>query len=243
MVIVGIILLIVGVSLFFVQQHQKQKVFSIKSARSVTAAELTETAGLVAEEIGGGSWRDYVKLWGEVVADAPLRSEHKQEACVYYTSKIERDYETFEITRDADGNTKSSRVRKTETVSNNRQSIPFWLRDRSGMVRIEPDGADIETIEIMNEFRHEKRGDTLGYRYRESILPVGRNVLVVGAVSDLTGEVTVLKPTQPQHKYIISFKDEESLAASVSRNAQATFYGMVSCLGVGGLLIVIDLLT
>jgi hypothetical protein len=71
MAIVGIILLIISGILFWVQRNQKQKIFSIKSARKVTAAELNETASGVAAEIGGGSWRDYVKVWGKIQVDEP----------------------------------------------------------------------------------------------------------------------------------------------------------------------------
>ncbi|MEO1299894.1 MAG: GIDE domain-containing protein, partial [Cyanobacteria bacterium J06636_16] len=183
MVIFGVILLSVGAILFFVQRSQNQKLFSLKSARSMTAAELVGTAGAVANEIGGGSWRDYVKLWGEVVADTPLYSEHKQEPCVHYIAKVMREFEETETTRTEDGKPQTKRQRKSATVTDQCQSIPFWLRDRTGTVKVDPDGADIETISVLDEFRPERSGNTLGYRYQESVLPVGRSILVVGAVS------------------------------------------------------------
>jgi hypothetical protein len=67
-----------------------------------------------------------------------------------------------------------------------------------------------------------------------SVLSVGREVLVVGAVSDLTGEVIVGKPVQSQHKYIISLKNEETLASVTDQAAKNLFVGMVVC-GVLGL--------
>ncbi|MEM9005266.1 MAG: E3 ubiquitin ligase family protein [Cyanobacteria bacterium P01_F01_bin.86] len=242
MAIFGIILLIVGGVLFFVQRNQKQKLLSLKAARSVTVAELTDTAGAVADEIGGGSWRDYVKLWGEIVADSPLYSEHKQEACVHYVTKVVREFEEIATTRTEEG-TKTERQRKSETVTDHRQSIPFGLRDRTGTVKVDPDSANIETISILDEFRPERSGKTLGYRYQESVLPVGRSVLVVGAASDLTGEVIIGKPVKSIHKYLISLKDEEHLAAITNRNAQAIFYGMFGCLGLGLLLLIVSILS
>ena len=243
MVIFGIILLIVGVILFFVQRSQKQKLFSLKSARSMTAAELASTAGAVADEIGGGSWRDYIKVWGEVVTDTPLYSEHKQEPCVYYVAKVIREFEETETTRTDDGKTQTKRQRKSETVSNQRQSRPFWLRDRTGTVKVDPDGANIETISVLDEFRPQRSGNTLGYRYQESVLPMGRSVLVVGAVSDLTGDVIIGKPAKSDNKYIISLKDEEQLATTTTRNANITFYGMTGCLAGGVLLLLVGLLS
>ncbi len=243
MAVLGVILLIVGAILFFIQRNQKQKVFSIKSARLMTAVELAETAGAVAEEIGGGSWRDYVKLWGEVTTPQPLRSEHKQEACVHFVSKVLREYEETVTTKDEDGKVKTERRRTSEIVSQNRQSLPFWLRDRTGTVKVDLEGAEIETIQILDEFRPERSGNTLGYRYQESILPIGRNVLVVGAVSDLTGEVMIGKPVQSAHKYLISLKDEETLAANTARNAKTSFFVMVGCLAIGFILLVLGILS
>ncbi len=259
MAILGIILLIIGAVLFFVQRNQKQKIFSIKSARPVKTTELTETASAVADEIGGGSWRDYIKLWGEIQADAPLTSSLKQQPCVHYVSKVTREYEETVTERNSDGELERKQTRKSEVISNNRQSIPFRLKDDAGTIEVNPDGADIETIQVLNEFRQEQptagqisfgpvtfnvgrgAGKTLGYRYTESLLPVGRNILVVGAASDLTGTVIVEKPTKGDKKYVISFKNEEALAATVTRNAQISFYAMAGCLGVGGILFLVGL--
>jgi hypothetical protein len=261
MEILGIILLIVGAVLFFVQRDQKQKVFSIKSARPVKTTELTETASAVADEIGGGSWRDYIKLWGEVQADQPLTSELKQQPCVHYVSKVTREYEEMVTERNSEGNLERKQVRKSEVISNNRQYIPFLLKDDVGTIEVNPDGADIETIQVLNEFRQEQpsggqisfgpvtfnvgggTGRTLGYRYTESILPVGRNILVVGAASDLTGTVVIEKPTKGGKKYVISFKNEEALAATVAKNAQISFFAMVGCGVLGAILLVVGLVS
>ncbi|MDA0265604.1 MAG: E3 ubiquitin ligase family protein [Cyanobacteria bacterium] len=261
MAILGIILLIIGAVLFFVQRNQKQKVFSIKSARPVKTTELTETASAVADEIGGGSWRDYIKLWGEVQADAPLTSDLKQQPCVHYVSKVTREYEETVTERNSEGELERKQKRASEVISNNRQSIPFRLKDDAGTIEVNPDGADIETIQVLNEFRQEQptagqisfgpvkfnvgrgAGKTLGYRYTESLLPLGRNVLVVGAASDLTGQVIVEKPPKGDKKYVISFQNEEALAAAVSRNAQISFFSMVGCFAVGAILLVVGLLS
>lgn len=225
MIAIGVILLGISLILFFHHRGQQRKLFSIRAARSMTVAELVDTASAVAAEIGGGSWRDYVKLWGEVTTDKPLYSEHKREPCVHFESTVTRQYEA----RSKDGKIE----KKSEPISHNRQAIPFWLRDRTGKIKIDPDGAAIETIGIMDEFRPARSGSTLGYRYTESILPTGREVLVVGAVSDLTGEVIIGKPVKSDHRYIISLKNEEALVSATFRNARTAFYSMVVCLLLG----------
>lgn len=235
MKIIGIILFVIGVILFFVQRGQKQKLFSIKSARAMTAAELQETAGAVAAEIGGGSWRDYVKLWGRVTTEQPLYSDQKEAPCVHFVSKVTREYETK--------NDEGKVQQKSEQVSQNRQSIAFWLHDRTGKIRVNPEGAAIETIEILNEFRPQRSGETRGYRHTESVLPIDREVLVVGAVSDLTGEVIIGKPVKSDHHYLISLKDEEMLSSATARSAKNIFYSMIGCFAIGIILLIWDLVS
>lgn len=230
----GIFLLGIGFLLFLSLRNQKRKLFSVQRARSMTAAEVQETAGAVAAEIGGGSWRDYVKLWGEVTVDQPLLSDQKQKPCVHYQSTVSQVYETK--------NDEGDLIKKSKTVSSNQETIQFWLRDRTGKIRVDPDGAAIETIEIMDEFRPERSGTTLGYRYVESVLPVGREVLVVGAVSDLTGEVIIGQPVQSDHHYIISLKNEEMLTHTSSRNVKTNQRWMVACFVLGIILLVLGLL-
>ncbi len=236
MKIIGIILLVISAVMFFTRRNQQQKLFSIKRARSVTASELTDTAGAVADEIGGGNWRDYVKLWGQITTEEPLRSEHKQEPCVHYVSTVTREYE--------EKNEEGKLERKTDRVSHHRQSTKFWLKDNTGSILVNPDGADIDSVNIMDEFREERSSDsTLGYRYAESVLPVGQDILVVGAASDLTGQVVIGKPVQADHKYLISLKDEERLATATSQNAQNTGIAMFVCLGLGAVLLIWGLIS
>ena len=235
MKIIGIILLVISVIMFFTRRNQQQKLFSIKRARSVTTAELTDMAGAIADEIGGGNWRDYVKLWGQVITEEPLQSEHKHAACVYYVSTVTREYE--------EKNEEGELERKTEQISRNRQFTKFWLKDDTGSILINPDGAEIDTVEVMDELREERSGATLGYRYKESVLPVGQDVLVLGAVSDATGKVVIGQPTQADHNYLISLKDEERLAIATSRSAKNMSIAMFVLLGLGLVLLIWGLIS
>ncbi|NEQ30992.1 MAG: hypothetical protein F6K04_08305 [Leptolyngbya sp. SIO4C5] len=258
--VIGIILLIVGIVLFFVQRQQKSRAFSLKSARRVTVAELGKTAEAIAAEIGGGDWRDYVKLWGQIEAPQPLVSELKQTPCVYYSFKVQREYEETVTTKDAEGNTQRKTERRSETVASNQQSVPFYLQDDTGKIWVDPDQAEIETVSGLNEFRP---GDpsagmlqmgkfsltlgqsdrrTLGYRYTEAVLPAERKILVVGEVSDHTGTLTLGKPTQTDKKYIISLKTDDVLTANADRGAHNASVAMMICLIMGAVLSLIGIL-
>ncbi|MEM6437554.1 MAG: E3 ubiquitin ligase family protein [Cyanobacteria bacterium P01_D01_bin.115] len=267
-IVLGLILLIVGAILFFVQRNQKSRLFSIKSARKVQAAELHTTAQAIADEIGGGNWRDYVKVWGEVKVKDPLISELKQTPCVHYAMTVKRVYEKTVTEKDSDGRTTTKTERASDTLSSNKQSVPFYVKDSSGEVLVEPDGAAMETVKVLDEFRpvEDARGGmlqfgnfsfslgdnsfgtgggsrTLGYQYTESILPLGRNILVVGSASDDTGIMTLCKPTSGDKKYIISLKSDEALAASTEKGAQGATLGMAICLGLGIVLLIVGIVS
>ena len=263
LIVLGVILLISGGGLFFVQKRQRGKALSLRTARAVTVAEVQRLAGEIAGEIGGGSWQDYVKLTGTIRCDRPLTSELKQETCVHYRMQVNREYEETVTKRDSEGNTQRETRRGSETVSSNQRSVPFHLADQTGQIEVNPDGAAIETVKILDEFRQEQaaagmisfggfslnlgssqgnRRRTLGYRYTESILPTDRQVLVVAMVSDQTGHLVLQKPVQPQHQFIISLKTEAELARVTQRNTQLSFYGMIGCLALGILLVLIGVL-
>ncbi len=261
MAIFGGILIVIGIILFFVQKNYNTKLQSIRSATSSTVADLQRIASEIAGEIGSGSLREYVKVSGIIRCERPLISELKQEPCVYYTMKVVREYEEQQTIRDSDGKSRTETRRSSETVSSNSQSIPFTLQDRSGELLVNPDGGNIETVQILNEFRQENSSGssisfggfslpiavgmggrrTLGYRYTESILPCDREVLVIGTAADDGGQVTLRKPIQSDKKFIISLKNEEELAKSTANAAQWFFYGMVACFAIGAILLILGL--
>lgn len=259
--IIGLVLLIVAVVLFFIKRNQSHRAFSLQSARAVTAAELHDTAKEVAAEIGGGSWRDYVKVWGKATTLTPLTSPLKDVPCVYYDSKVMRVYEETVTSTDSEGKTSRRQERRSETVSQNSQSVPFRVVDSSGSVEVNPDGASIEAEQILDEFRpgnaqggllsygnfsftlnFGSSNSTLGYRYVESIVPVERNVLVVGGVSDATGSPVVGKPPSTEkRKFIISLKSDQMLTESAANMIKWLNISMLGCFGLGLVLLLAGL--
>lgn len=257
MVIVGIILLIASIILFFVRLAQLKKLGCIQSARLSTAQDIQEISNAVAQDIGAGSWQDYVKVYGKIVCDAPIQSQVKGVDCVYYTTKVTREYEEVVTKKDDQGNKKKETERHSEIVSKEERSTPFWIVDSSGKIEVHPDEAKIETVEILSEFRRESqhgskisfggfslsfgsqgngRGRTLGYKYEESILPISREALVIGMATDVTSTTTIRKPSDHKQQFIISLKTEGELTKSVTRTAKQMFYAMLGCLGTGALL-------
>lgn len=264
MIIFALILLVAGGVLWFVRGQQDHRCRHLKLAHTPPIGELKSLAAAVAQEIGGGDWRDYVLLWGTVTTDAPLTSPMKGIPCVHYVNTVTREYEETVREQDDKGNWTTRTQRGSEIVSQERQSIPFDLVDQaSDRVQVNPDGADLETVEVLDDFRPGTAsttqlsfgnfslslGDgfgmdnrrTLGYRYRETIVPVGRPVTVLGMASDRTGVLSIEKLSSNQ-PFLISPKSKEALIKSATQNARFALWGMVACLGLGAVLLIMGVL-
>lgn len=263
--VVGVIFIGVAIALFFTQKSHSNKAFSIQSAQPVTTAELKNTAQSIADDIGSGNWREYVKVWGTIQCDRPLQSPLKSTDCVFYKTKVTWEYEETVTKTDSEGKKTQETQKESENLSSERQSVPFVIQDETGTISIDPNDADLDTISIVNDFQpNEPRGGllsygnfsldvspyarqsdrrTLGYRYRESILPIDRKVLVVGMVSDQRGELVIQKPLESDKTFIISFKNDEVLTQKAKQGAQNAFYGMVACGVLGVIFIILGLVT
>lgn len=128
MKIIGIILIVIGIILFFVYSNLKRKLASLRQARPASIAELNHLASEIALEMGSGSWRDYVKLRGTIQCDQPLISELKQMPCVHYNMTVVREYEEQVTERDSDDKVVTKTQRGSETLSQNRESVPSFAR-------------------------------------------------------------------------------------------------------------------
>lgn len=259
--ILGGILIMIGIVLYFVHRRHTSRLRQMKGLQTSTVKALQETAQAVAQAIGAGSWGEYVEVKGMVGCDRPLISELTQTPCVHYQMQVVREYEETEIDNDGDRQTR----KRSDTVSSHQQSIPFWIDDGTGQIHIDPDGADIDTVQVLNDFRPESSigaqisfgsftfnlggnieigsgGRTLGYRFVEKVLPLERRVYVLAKACDHSGSLTLVKPTQSGQTFLISLKSEEQLTASTQRTADWTFYGMFASLGLGIMLVIAALI-
>ncbi|WP_299486633.1 E3 ubiquitin ligase family protein [Acaryochloris sp. IP29b_bin.137] len=261
MKIIGVIFIAIGITLFFVYSSLKRKIESLRLARPASIAELNHLASEIALEMGVGSWRDYVKLRGTIQCDQPLMSELKQVPCVHYHTTVVREYEEYVTERDGDNNPITKTQSGSETLSQHCQSVPFFLQDDTGEIWVDPEGAQIETIPVLDDFSSEQPSGRLfsdrlplspsletnwqiiGFRYQESVLPVQYQVFVVAQVSDFNQSLILENPTTKGQRFLISLKSEGALAQSTQMSVTYAFYGMLSTLVVGVLLLILSLVS
>jgi hypothetical protein len=87
-----------------------------------------------------------------------------------------------------------------------------------------------------------ERRRTLGYRYQEWIVPINRQVYVLGQATDSRGELCLERPTEGGKPFIISLKSEEQLVAGAQGSAQWMGLAAGVLLAAGAVLLVVGLI-
>ncbi|MCL5046058.1 MAG: E3 ubiquitin ligase family protein, partial [Actinobacteria bacterium] len=219
-------------------------------SRTPHQQELSKALEYVAERLGErGSFKQTTEVKGIVKCDSPLHSEIAREPCVYYSMTVTREYEESYWETNSQTKQQVRRTRRgSETVSNNSQRIPFYVEDATGSTRVNPEGAEIGPIQVVDKFESSTGGvitlggfsidvgslvgqmlsdaRTLGYRFRESILPLGRQIYILGEAADSSGTLQIQKPSG-KGKFIISLKSEEELIKSTKSAIQWLLVGSI----------------
>jgi hypothetical protein len=138
-----------------------------------------------------------VELKGTAESETPLVSYLAGVRCVVYEWTIDEEWSKLvtETYQDANGNTQTRT--RTESgwtnVGRGGEGSAFYLRDDTGVLRVEPKGASIEASEVMNKTI--RRGDLLYYtkgpphdvmnsshkrRFHETAIPLHSSIYVLG---------------------------------------------------------------
>lgn len=262
--IVGVVLVLAAAGLLLAAGAQKRKLDLMTGTQTTTAAELKGLAESVAKDIGAGSFAETAEVKGTIRCDHPLTSELTNTPCVYYEMKVTREYEETYWDTDSKGNRTQRHRRGSETVSQNTRGCPFDVEDATGRIAVDPTGAAITAEKVYDRFEQgEPRGTalsigrwtlnlasialgsgrrTLGYKYEEKLVPLGRPIYVLGEAADSGGQLVIRKPTKKGTAFIVSLKSEEELTKSATGANKGLTIG-AGVLAVAGVVIgVLDLL-
>lgn len=248
----GVVLLVLAVVCFFLRQSQATKLAQVMSAETLTCAAVERFCRDQAQP-GGLSVATQIGVQGTIEAQSPVKGELSAQECVCFKTQVEREWE--EERWENDPNDKAGRRltthRGSETVAHNERREPFYVRDTSGRVLVDPQGADIDWVQSVDRFEHgepqagafalgvllqvaglpvEGR-KTLGYRYHEWILPVGRPAYVLGGAVLRGNEPCLQRPTESGRRFLVSTKPVEQIVAGAR---SAVFWLGIAC-GVCGL--------
>ena len=263
--IFGLVFLLLAAGLSIAALFQKKRLDLMTATETATAAELRSLAESVAGEIGRGSFNQLVEVKGQVGGENPLVSELTRTPCVYYSMQVSREYEETYYETDSNRNQVRRQRRARETVAQNTRSCPFEVEDATGRVGVDPTGAKIIAEKLLDRFEpgEPRSGSvslgpfsldlgslvgggrrTIGYRYEESVIPVGKPVYVVGEATDTpTGQIVIRKPTRPTKGggFLVSTKSEEQLTQSAQRTAKWLLVGSAVSAAAGVVMVALGL--
>ncbi|MBB5915561.1 hypothetical protein BJY24_004473 [Nocardia transvalensis] len=236
-IVFGVLLLVGAVAAFVVMRRTKAELVAMISADTLSIPELEQFRG-VSDELGArGGFRKISEVVGVAHPrpEGPLTAELSKTECVWYRYRIDRHYEEVER---RDGR---RRVRKrTEKVAEHTSWEGYAVLDEHGntigvdpagtapdgvvqtVSRFEPHHGDAESIEVFG-FRLPggllgPSSSTIGFEYKEWIIPVGQRLFILGEVHDKIGPLVIGKPEGKGHFLISTRTEQEVRAARVQRH-------------------------
>lgn len=180
-----------------------------------------------------GVFIGFVELKGTAESRRPLHGHLSDEPCVHYTWSVEEHWSrtVTETYRDSEGKTRTRTRHESgwKTVADGGEMIPFYLRDDTGVLRIDPRGAEIEPVVLFEQEVDE--GHPLYYakgppdavshsdyerRFVEHGIPVGLELYVVGQSrerEDIVAAEIAHDPKAPM--FLITCRSEKDVASGI----------------------------
>jgi hypothetical protein len=261
MIFIPVGLAAIAVLFFFLGRGQGKKALDMLATETSTSADLEQLAADIAKEIGSGSLNQTAEVKGLVECPSPLKAEMSGTDCVWYRSTVTREYEESYTEKDSNGNTRTATRRGSETVSSNERRLPFLVRDSTGTIDVDPEGATMDGERVLSKFEQGDRGAnirigsfsmnigaigsgrrTLGYKLEEWAIPTGQNIYVLGEARDDGGRLRIGKPGSKGGRFLISLKSEEQLVKAAQSGSR--ILGVLSAVsGVAAVVVLILVLT
>lgn len=271
LLIIGVLLALGGGALVFFGRKSADTALQMKATETSQIGALRQLVGQIRAELGGGpsQWAEHVELKGRVVCERPLRAELSGMDAAVVRTTVTRDVEELREDRDSEGNVRTRWVKRSETVQSNTLEAPFAIDDGTGTLEVRPSGADYTLQDVVDRFEppnaveqgsslvfgsmrfgmsgsfgpiHGRRR-VIGYRFRESILPLGAPVYALGQASDTAAGFLLGKPADKEQRFVISTKSEEEMVAAAESSAKWMGYGGIGLIAVGALMAIAGLIS
>lgn len=253
-IIIGLALIGLSVLLIFLRRKSQDKLLEIKSTQTSSTKDLADLCQSVKDGIGNsGGFKQLSEIKGVVKCAQPLNGELSKQPCVYYAMNVSERYEETYYEKDSKGNSVRRTRTGSSTVASNSQSVHFEVEDASGRIMVNPNGADIDPVQVVSKYEPSMQGRNsisfgsfsfnvarstgdrkiLGYEFTEKIIPLDRRVYVIGEASDSTGELMIQQPSEKGKPFIVTLKSEEELTKGTESNIKALMIGAIVSLIVG----------
>lgn len=259
-IVVGVLLLAVSAIFFFLRRRNQRELSTVQSLPLKTVKECEDTAAYIAQEIGAGDYHDAVKLKGELVSEEPLTAEFSGEACIFYRSRLTREFEE-KVRRKVEGENRYVErwEKRSEVISENSRVIDAELDDGTGRIKVCMEGCDFEKEKIRDQVagpdnplseRYQGRGvfGPVNQRHialieEEWILPIHRPVFLAGMVTDRGGGLKIMAPKDPDLAFVLSLKDEYVYLQAKQKRIRNQLIGIWVAACLGGVSLIAGILT
>ncbi|MBA4137624.1 MAG: LemA domain-containing protein [Opitutus sp.] len=200
-----------------------------------------------------GVFIGFVELKGTAEAESPLRSKLAEQTCVHYRYSVEERWSRVVTETYTDANGKTQTRHRTEsgwkTIASGGETIPFYLRDDTGAVLVQPARASIEPRDLFSATV--RPGDALYYRkgppgavahsdhvrrFSESGIPLHAPLYVVGQARERADLVAPeIAASADAECFIISTRNEERVVRGYGVGSWVTWLLGALCAGTAGL--------
>lgn len=260
MLIVGILLLVGAAVLGVLGWQARRKLKAMITAETHSVGDLMAMRDAATQAAGPGSFRYRCEVVGAAQAhpNGALQAQMTGTECVWHRHVVTHKYWVME--RDSKG--RRRRRNRSEKVAEHSSELHFGVRDATGVIAVDPNGAAPDAPEkVLERFEkgrnrakqgpHVQIGDftlnlgsggarTIGYRYEEWVLRPQRHLYVLGEVVDQGGALVVAKPSEGP--YVISTRNEEQLLASETKKRTWFTVGAVAAAVAGAVVLTLALL-
>lgn len=237
--VVALVLALIG-AVFGFQQMGRLK--TLEEAKPATAQQLINGHNK-------GGFLMQCSIRGTVECDDPLIAPVSEKPCALYRHVIVRQREEEYTVRDDDDSGWGSDTRtETRTVEDRMpdeiKSTLFWVNDGTGRVLVDPRQAQLELEKETERFEYSSGmkiagNRTLGLRYSEYLVAVGREVFVVGCATDREGRLMIAPhPSDRRQKFLLSSHSSEHLLKNATLLATTALVGAV-VLGFAGVILLL----
>ncbi len=264
--IVGAVVGIVGVILWIVKGKKEGKAAHLDLTETSKVSEVNENYTSIQSSMGDGSFTHFCEVKGVAHTDSPLESELAKEQVVYYSAKVEHQYEKLEKKKNSEGKMEKKWVKKKDIVSDNTRWADNWgVKDDSGFIKIDPAKAELHTEQIFSQFEKSDSKDnnalnikiggfslgigdknpgikSIGYKYTEEAIKLNTDLYVLADANDRDGTLNLSKPKDKKLPFIVSTKSEDELIGDLGSSIKGLTIGAYVCWGLGGVGIIVGAL-
>ena len=223
LVIPGLITAGAAIGCGLARRRQARRLAHLLNAQSSSIAELHELQATVAQQLGGGSFKERIKLSAEVLCNEPLLAPWSGEPCVAYrqtiTNLLEVRKESTYTDSEGRNHTDINWERRDETLSELERRCDFKLRQGAASIALDPAGAELEMETVFNSVEPPQSNinltsRSLGVRRTENIFRASGMVFVLAECNDANGELCLQAPAEGG-TFVVRRGNEEDFSQAI----------------------------